>query len=147
MARRPHEIVGQPVANPPHRLRTVRLAGGSGLRNWAVADVRCAATTSGDPLAIDPPATAAAFRPEIDHAVGAPDDVEIVLDDDHRVALVDEFVEHVEQLAHVLEVQAGGRLVEDVERAAGARRASSRASLTRCASPPHSVVADWPSSM
>ncbi len=40
-----------------------------------------------------------------------------MLDDDHRVALVDEPVQHVEQLAHVLEVEAGRRLVEDVERA------------------------------
>jgi hypothetical protein len=28
-------------------------------------------------------------------------------------------VQHFQQLAHILEVQAGGRLVEDVERAAG----------------------------
>jgi hypothetical protein len=53
-------------------------------------------------------------------------------------------VQHFEQLAHVVEVQAGGRLVEDVERAAGGARDSSLASLTRCASPPDSVVACWP---
>jgi hypothetical protein len=41
-----------------------------------------------------------------------------VLDDDHRVALVDELMQHVEQLRHVVEVKAGGRLIEDVERAA-----------------------------
>ena len=48
------------------------------------------------------------------------DHVEIVLDDDDRVALIDQLAEHVEQPAHVFEVQAGRRLVEDVERAAGA---------------------------
>ena len=56
--------------------------------------------------------------------------------------------EHLEQLAHVVEVQARGRLVEDVERVARSlARESSLASLTRCASPPESVVAGWPSVM
>ena len=32
----------------------------------------------------------------------------------HRVALVDQFVQHVEQLAHILEVQTGRRLVQDL---------------------------------
>ena len=39
-----------------------------------------------------------------------------MLDHDHRVALVDQAVQHAEQLGDVLEVQAGGRLVEDVDR-------------------------------
>jgi hypothetical protein len=42
-----------------------------------------------------------------------------VLDDHHGVAVVDQLVKHLEQLLGVLEVQAGGRFVEDVERAAG----------------------------
>ena len=46
------------------------------------------------------------------------DDVEVVLDDDHRVALVDQPVDHQQQLADVLEVQPGGGLVEDVDGAA-----------------------------
>jgi hypothetical protein len=37
----------------------------------------------------------------------------------HRVAVVDQLVQHFEQLRHVVEMQAGGRLVEDIERAAG----------------------------
>ena len=37
----------------------------------------------------------------------------------HRVAQVDQPVEHVEQLGQVVEVQAGGRLVQQVERSAG----------------------------
>ena len=36
-----------------------------------------------------------------------------------RVALVDQRLQHAEQLADVLEVQAGRRLVEDVDGAAG----------------------------
>jgi hypothetical protein len=47
-------------------------------------------------------------------------------------------------LRDVVEVQAGGRLVEDVERAAGVALGSSLASFTRCASPPDSVVAFCP---
>ena len=53
--------------------------------------------------------------------------------------------EDLEQLLDVVEVQAGGRLVEDVERAAGRALESSVASFTRWASPPDSVVAGWPS--
>ena len=44
----------------------------------------------------------------------------MVLDHHHRIALVDQLLQHVEQLARVFEVQAGGRLVEDVHGAAGA---------------------------
>ena len=42
-----------------------------------------------------------------------------MLDDDHRIPLVDQFVQHVKQLRDVMEMQAGGRLVQDVESAAG----------------------------
>ena len=61
----------------------------------------------------------AALGAEIDDPVGGLDDVEVVLDDEHGVAVVDEAVEHLEQLLDVVEVEAGGRLVEQVERAAG----------------------------
>ena len=42
-----------------------------------------------------------------------------MFDDDDRVAVVDEAVEHFEQLGEVVEVEAGGRFVEEVERLAG----------------------------
>ena len=64
-------------------------------------------------------AAIAAFGPEVDDPVGGLDDFEIVLDDDDRVALVDQLMQHFEQLAHVVEMQAGGRLVEQIEGAAG----------------------------
>src|SRR6185436_836660 len=57
--------------------------------------------------------------PEIDDPVGGLDHVEIVLDDHDGVALIAQPVQHVEQLRDVVEMQPGGRLVEDVERAAG----------------------------
>src|SRR5258708_36876498 len=43
----------------------------------------------------------------------------MVLDDEDAVAERDELLEDGEEFANVIEVQAGGRFVEDVERAAG----------------------------
>ena len=79
----------------------------------------------------DPAAAVAALGPEVDDPVGRLDHVEVVLDHEHGVAGVDEPLQHAEQPAHVLEVQAGGRLVEDVDRAAG----GALAELGRRASP------------
>ena len=71
----------------------------------------------------------AAFRTHVDEPVAVLDDVQVVLDDQHGVALVDQLVQHLEQLAHILEVQAGGRLVQDVERVAGGAAAQLLAQL------------------
>src|SRR6185295_1047100 len=60
-----------------------------------------------------------ALGPEVDYPVGGLDHVEVVLDDQHRVAGVAQAVQDVQQHLDVVEVQAGGGLVEDVERAAG----------------------------
>src|SRR5204863_739921 len=57
-------------------------------------------------LSDDAAAAAPPFRTEIDHVIGRLDDVEVVLDDHDRVALVDELVEHVEQLVRVGEMEA-----------------------------------------
>jgi len=51
--------------------------------------------------------------------VGGLDDVEVVLDDDDRVAGIAQLVQHLQQQVDVGEVQPRGRLVEDVEGAAG----------------------------
>src|SRR6185437_3407544 len=68
----------------------------------------------------DHPATArAALRAEIDDPVRRLDDFEIVLDDEDRVTGLDERVEHLEKLPHILEMETCRRLVEDVEGAAG----------------------------
>src|SRR5699024_11547547 len=56
-----------------------------------------------------------ALGAQVDDPVGALDDIEVVLDHQHRVALVDQPLEHPEQLADVLEVQPGGRLVQHVD--------------------------------
>ena len=42
-----------------------------------------------------------------------------MLDDDHGISLVDQATQDRQQAPHVLEVQAGGRLVEDVDGVAG----------------------------
>src|SRR5262245_48947803 len=75
--------------------------------------------TFGDDLS----AAFAAFGPEVDHPIGRFNHVQIVLDNDHGVTQVYESLQHVEQLAHVLEVQTCGRLVQDVD---GAARGAAR---------------------
>ena len=62
----------------------------------------------------DAAAAVAAFRPEVDHPVGGLDDIQIVLDDDHRVSRVAQAVEDVQQQADVVEMQAGGGLIQYV---------------------------------
>ena len=85
---------------------------------------RCAnapmpAMSSGVPVGEDRAAAMAAFGAQVDHPVGGLDHVEVVLDHHDRVAVVAQLVQHGEQVLDVVEVQAGGRLVEDVQRAAG----------------------------
>ena len=60
----------------------------------------------------------AAFRSEIDDVVRALDDVEVVLDNDHRVAETDQPLQHIEQFVNVCEVKPGGWLIENVNRPA-----------------------------
>jgi hypothetical protein len=52
-------------------------------------------------------------RAEVDDVVGAFDDFEIVLDDEHAVALLHEPIEDAHELRDVVEVQPGRRFVED----------------------------------
>src|SRR5688572_27364688 len=64
------------------------------------------------------PALVPALGPEVDDPVRGLDDIEVVLDHQHRVPAIHEAVQDVEQQSHVLEMQAGRRLVEDVQGAA-----------------------------
>ena len=52
----------------------------------------------------DSAARAAGFGAEIDQPIGGLDDVHVVLDDDDGVAKIDEAIEHVEQLANIVEM-------------------------------------------
>src|SRR5439155_12582724 len=71
----------------------------------------------GRPRRDDAAAQLSALGAEIDDPVGRFHDVEIVLDDDDRIPLVHQPVQHFQQQPHVLEVQARRRLVEDIQRA------------------------------
>ena len=62
-----------------------------------------------------PAAVFAALGAEVDDPVGHLDHIEVVLDHDQRVAGLEQLAERREQLRDVVEVQARGRLVEDVE--------------------------------
>ena len=42
-----------------------------------------------------------------------------MFDDDERVALLGKFVEHIEKFAYVLEVEAGGRFIQNIKSSAG----------------------------
>ena len=63
-------------------------------------------------------AALAPLGPQVDDVVGALDHLDVVLDDHHRVALFHQLLQRRQQPAHVVEVQAGGGLVED-EQGAG----------------------------
>src|SRR5262249_48562860 len=54
--------------------------------------------------------------PQVDQIVRGLDDIEIVLDDEQRVSRFEELPERGEQLRDVIEMQARGRLVENVEK-------------------------------
>src|ERR1700686_202089 len=73
----------------------------------------------GRALRYDAAAAFATFGAEVDDPVGLLDYVKVVLDDQDGVAEVGEAVQDVEKFFYVVEVQAGGWLVQDVERAAG----------------------------
>ena len=122
---RPAERTRRPPAAPARRpIASMRKATAtsmpsSGARNRPVWLSGVLATCSGEPSTMTLPAAVAAFGTEVDDPVGRLHHVEVVLDHEHGVAVVDQALQHAEQPAHVLEVEAGGGLVEDVERAPG----------------------------
>ena len=92
------------------RLREMRPQEVSGVRCWGGHDYfGCA---GGDDVA----AGVAAFGAEVYEVVGGFDNVEVVFDDDERAAGGDEGAEGLEQFVDVVEMEAGGGFVEDVER-------------------------------
>ena len=67
----------------------------------------------------DESSTPPSFESHIDNVVGTLDHVHVVLDDNHRVALIDKTIEHTEQHLYVLEVQACCGFVKDIDSLAG----------------------------
>ena len=71
----------------------------------------------GRALEDDPAAVVAGARAEVDDPVGVRHDRLVMLDNDDRLAGVDEPVQQAQQLLDIGEMQAGGRLVQDVHTA------------------------------
>src|SRR5690348_4086120 len=67
----------------------------------------------------DPAAVRTALGTQVDDPIGRLDDIEVVLDHEHRVALVDQPVQDAQEETNILEMEARRGLIEDVERAAG----------------------------
>ena len=74
----------------------------------------------------DPPPFIAARRAQVDDPVSGRDDLHVMLDLDNGVARVGRAVQDFKKLADVVEVQPGGRLVQDIQRAAGAQTEPTR---------------------
>jgi len=75
------------------------------------------------PLGDDGAAALAALGAQVEQPVGGGDQVQVVLDHQQRVAGVEQLLEGPEQLRDVLEVQAGGRFVEQEQGRPGVRAA------------------------
>ena len=69
----------------------------------------------GDDLA----ATVTTLGAKVDDPVGGLDDIEVVLDDHHGVAVFAQSMQYAEQLLDVVEMQAGGWLVQNIQGAPG----------------------------
>src|SRR6266481_7675887 len=72
----------------------------------------------GPALGHDLPALRATLRTEINSPIGGFDHLEIMFDHQQGVARSAELEQHFEELRHIVEMQPGRRLVENVERAA-----------------------------
>ena len=83
--------------------------------------------SAGDQL----PAAFAAFGAKVDQPVAGADHVEVVLDDQQRVADVEQPAQRAHQLGDVVEMQAGGRLVEHEQRSAPGHRLAACAGALR----------------
>lgn len=68
-----------------------------------------------------------------------------MLDNNDRIALIDQLVQHIHQHADILKVQSGGRLIKNIERLACIPLGKFGGKLHTLLSPPESVVEDCPS--
>ena len=90
-------------------------------------------------------AAVAALRPEVDHVIGALDHLDVVLDDEQRVAALRELRERPEQALDVGVVQPRRRLVEDEERVRLGVAAEVGGELDALRLPAESVLSGCPS--
>jgi len=64
-------------------------------------------------------ALVAAFRPQINYPINRFYYIQIVFNDQHGIAFVRELMQDREQAVDVVEMQAGGRFVQDIQSLAG----------------------------
>ena len=84
-------------------------------RNWPVSELSARTSSAGGPSKITCAAVVARARTQVDHPVGPANDIQVVLDDDHRPSVVDQSVQQADEVVDILHVEAGGRLVEDID--------------------------------
>lgn len=70
-------------------------------------------------LSDDSAAAVTAFRSQVDDIIGHFDHVQVMLDDNHRIALVDQSLQHFQQTVDVFKVQSRGRFVQNIKGFAG----------------------------
>ena len=59
-----------------------------------------------------------AFGSHVNDVIRHFDDIEVMLDNDDRVALIDQFIQYIHQDADILKVQSGSRFVKNIKRLA-----------------------------
>ena len=69
----------------------------------------------GSALRDDTASVAASRRAHVEEVVHGLEHIEVVLDDDDRIASLGQSLEHVQQHSDVLRMQSRGRLIEDVQ--------------------------------
>ena len=52
---------------------------------------------------------------EVDYPVGGLNDIEIVFDDNHCVAMIPQPVQHRQKLLDIVEVKSSGRFIENIQ--------------------------------
>ena len=81
------------------------------------------------------PTRVAALGAQVDEPVARADHVQVVLNDDERVACVDQLAQRTHELGDVVKMQTGGGLVEQKQRAFASARSSGGWIWTRCVLP------------
>ena len=90
----------------------------AGVRALGCLRISACGCGGGDQLA----AVLAALGSQVDDPVGCANHIQVVLDDEQRMAGLEQQAKGVHQARDVLEVQSGGRLIEDQQFADAARR-------------------------
>ena len=67
----------------------------------------------------DAAAVVSTFRSQIDYPIGGLDNIHIVLNYDDRIPRVDQAMQNVQKFFHIVKMQSGGRLIQNIERISG----------------------------